>query len=151
MDSLYYNTREAICQAELLLLRMVGFKTSFNHPHKYLLQQLKSLRAWMSQDVWGKYPISETSWSLLQDFYHDRRVLNFDPNIVGVACISLALQTYGIEVPFASKNWFEAFSGDKKIKRDQVWAAMSAIMDVYEEEKALIEPISVDPNFVLRN
>ena len=40
----YYAIREAIVQAELLLLRMINFKVQGEHPHKYLLHYLKSLK-----------------------------------------------------------------------------------------------------------
>ena len=40
----YYAIREAIVQAELLLLRMINFKVQVEHPHKYLLHYLKSLK-----------------------------------------------------------------------------------------------------------
>ena len=38
----------------------------FSHPHKYLLHYLKSLKDWMSAEVWAKYPVARVSWSLLQ-------------------------------------------------------------------------------------
>jgi hypothetical protein len=60
LDSTYYNIREAICQAELLVLRMSKFQTSFELPHKTLLHHLRSLKQWMSEDVWLKYPIART-------------------------------------------------------------------------------------------
>ena len=37
----YYRMREGITQCELLLLRMNNFQAKFDHPHKYLLLQLK--------------------------------------------------------------------------------------------------------------
>ena len=54
LDNYYYNLRENICQAELLVLRMVNFETQYDHPHRYLLHYLTSVRDWMAKDVWQK-------------------------------------------------------------------------------------------------
>lgn len=62
----YWNIRDAMVQSELLLLRMCQFGVKFTHPHKYLLHYLKSLKDWMSAEVWAKYPVAKVSWSLLQ-------------------------------------------------------------------------------------
>ena len=52
----------------------------------------------MSPEVWAKYPVAKVSWSLLQDLYHDPRVLEPDPSLTAIACIQLALETFGIQV-----------------------------------------------------
>ena len=55
-----------------------------------------------------RYPIARTSWSLLQDFYHDPRVLEVNRPHLAVACIAVALETYGIQVPYASDTeWYK--------------------------------------------
>ena len=36
-------------------------------------------------------------WTL-QDLYHDPRVLEPDPSLTAIACIQLALETFGIQV-----------------------------------------------------
>ena len=46
IDSEYYATRDAIVEAELFLLRMINFQTTIEHPHKFLLHHLKSLKDW---------------------------------------------------------------------------------------------------------
>ena len=103
----YYAIREAIVQAELLLLRMINFKVQVEHPHKYLLHYLKSLKEWFSPDVWERYPVAETSWSILQDFYHDPSVVQLDNALISLACIKVALQSFGIAVPYSKidKPW----------------------------------------------
>ena len=107
----YYAIREAIVQAELLLLRMINFKVQVEHPHKYLLHYLKSLKEWFSPDVWERYPVAETSWSILQDFYHDPSVVRLDNALISLACIKVALQSFGIAVPYSKidKPWHSVF------------------------------------------
>ena len=41
-------------------------QTNFELPHKTLLHHLRSLKQWMSEDVWEKYPIARTSWCIRQ-------------------------------------------------------------------------------------
>ena len=106
LDHEYYATREAIVQAELFLLRMINFETHLEHPHKYLLHYLKSMKEWFSPDVWDKYPIAQTSWSILQDFHHDPNVLKLDKSLMSLACLKLTIQSYGISVPYDDqKQW----------------------------------------------
>ena len=131
---------------ELLLLRILRFQTNFDHPHKYLLHYLKSLRDWISADVWNKYPIARTSWSLIQDAYHDSNlVLNTDHELLSISCIQLALQTYGIKVPFMSdtsddeKAWYKVFSSNAT--KDKLWFVMKQLMDLYNQECIYITPI----------
>lgn len=134
---------------ELLLLRIVRFQTNFVHPHKYLLHYLKSLKDWISPDVWNKYPIARTSWSLLQDSYHDSNIIiDTDPELLSVACIQLALQTYGIKVPFMSdtsldeKAWYKVFCNSAT--KDKVWFVMKQLMDLYNQELVNISPITIE-------
>ena len=43
----------------------------------------------------------------LQDLYHDPRVLEPDPSLTAIACIQLALETFGIQVQISMKRrWF---------------------------------------------
>ena len=74
---------------------------------KIVKHHLKSLKEWISEDVWEMYPIAKTSWSILQDFYHDPNVLSLDPALISLACIQLSLQSYGISIPYSDsqKPW----------------------------------------------
>ena len=125
---------------------MLQFQTRLTHPHKYILHYLKSLRDWISPDVWKKYPIARSSWSLLQDSYHDSKiVLETEPEVLSLACIQLALQTYGIQVPFMSdtsveKSWFNVFY--KSATKEKLWSVMNKLMDIYNQEILYISPIT---------
>merc|ERR1719481_792470 len=143
----YWNMRDAIVQAELLVLRMCQFGVKFPHPHKYLLHYLKSLRDWMSGDVWLRYPIARTSWALLQDLYHDPRVLDTDPSITALACIQLALETFGIQVPFVGSEGSEGSTWYKviheKATKEKLWEVMTRAMEVYNKETEILDSILV--------
>jgi len=143
----YWNIRDAVVQSELLLLRMCQFGVKFTHPHKYLLHYLKSLKDWMSPDVWSKYPVAKVSWSLLQDLYHDPRVLEPDPSLTALACIQLALETFGIQVPFVGSGegevpWYRVLS--EKATKERLWEVMARLVEVYSREAELLQPITSD-------
>ena len=85
----------------------------------------------MSEEVWNKYPIARTSWAILQDFYHDAKILSIvEPSSssssssviscshLSLGCISLALQTYGIQPPYMADG-----GGDGK--RSTAWFNVS--------------------------
>jgi len=144
LGDLYWNIRDAMVQSELLLLRMCQFGVKFSHPHKYLLHYLKSLKDWMSPEVWAKYPVAKVSWSLLQDLYHDPRVLEPDPSLTAIACIQLALETFGIQVPFVGtgeddRPWYRIIS--EKAHKEKLWEVMTRVMEVYAKETELLEPL----------
>ena len=139
----YYAIREAIVQAELFLLRMINFKVQVEHPHKYLLHYLKSLKEWFSPDVWQRYPVAETSWSILQDFYHDPNVISSDKAIISLACIKLALQSFGIAVPYSKieKPWHSVFH--PKATDEMVWEVMAKIMENYTQDLSHVQPLVI--------
>ena len=100
----------------------------------------KSLAKSMGE-VWIKYPIAKTSWSLLHDLYHDPLVLTADPSLTAISCIQLALETFGIQVPFVgSDSWYKVM--DDKVTKDKLWEVMTRIMEVYNKEAEMIESIA---------
>ncbi|KAF4524293.1 hypothetical protein B566_EDAN005349 [Ephemera danica] len=122
----YWNMRDAIVQAELLMMRVLKFEVSCTHPHKYLLHYLKTLEDWFDPCAWKKLPIAKAAASFLQ----------LKPQHVAVACINLALQCYGAQVPLVDEGegftWYSVFAED--LQKDALWDIMEKIMDVYNRE-----------------
>uniref|UniRef100_A0A8C5KN84 Cyclin-Q n=1 Tax=Jaculus jaculus TaxID=51337 RepID=A0A8C5KN84_JACJA len=115
LDSRFWELRDSIVQCELLMLRVLRFQVSFQHPHKYLLHYLISLKNWLNRYSWQRTPISVTAWALLRDSYHGGLCLRFQAQHLAVAVLYLALQVYGVEVPAegeAQKPWWQVFSDD---------------------------------------
>ncbi|XP_048963189.1 cyclin-Q isoform X1 [Canis lupus baileyi] len=115
LDSRFWALRDSIVQCELLMLRVLRFQVSFQHPHKYLLHYLISLKNWLNRYSWQRTPVSVTAWALLRDSYHGGLCLRFRAQHIAVAVIHLALQAYGVEVPAeaeAEKPWWQVFSDD---------------------------------------
>ncbi|XP_076674604.1 cyclin Q isoform X2 [Andrena cerasifolii] len=160
----YWSMRDAIVQAELLIMRMLKFQVIPVHPHKYMLHYLRSLQAWFGEEEWSKYPVAKTSMALLQDFHHSPAILDYPPNLIALACINLALQIYGVVVPLMDEcdqqPWFTVRHQNPKelsdhyglpetsetqtldcfqvfckdLARDTLWVVMEKVMAAYDEE-----------------
>lgn len=64
-----------------------------------MLHYMKSLQDWFGQSVWNSMPVAKTAASFLQDFHSISSILDYKPSHIAICCISLSLQTYGIQVP----------------------------------------------------
>ncbi|KAM9324351.1 cyclin-Q [Gastrophryne carolinensis] len=115
VDAKFWELRDSIVQCELLVLQLLHFRVSFNHPHKYLLHYLLSLKNWMNRHNWQRNPIAAASWALLRDSYLGDLCLRYEAQHIAVAVLYFALQCYGVEVPGsegAEKQWWNVFSED---------------------------------------
>lgn len=118
LDSRFWELRDSIVQCELLVLRVLRFQVSFQHPHKYLLHYLLSLKNWLNRHSWQRTPVSVTAWALLRDSYHGGLCLRFRAQHIAAAVLYLALQAYGVEVPAeaeAEKPWWQIYTMDTEI------------------------------------
>ncbi|XP_065167315.1 cyclin-Q [Atheta coriaria] len=135
----YWNMRDAIVQAELLIMRILKFEVTITHPHKFMLHYLKSLEGLLGKDVWNKFPIARTCAAFLQDFHLDPAILEYEPKHIAVACISLSLQCYGVQIPLIDDTddemWYSVFVKD--MNKDKHWEIMEKIMETYNKESIL--------------
>ena len=78
---------------------------------------------------------------MLHDLYHDPAVLSAQPSLTAIACIQLALETFGIQVPFVgSETWYKVL--DEKVTKEKMWEVMTRIMDVYNKEAEILGSLS---------
>lgn len=136
----YFSMRDSLIQAELLLMRVLGFKLKVDLPHKYMLHYLMSLKEWLSTDSFSEFPLVYCAWTILQDVYHSPVVLSCSPQLIAATIINLALQVYGVVVPgddeINDKSWFTVLHPDCSTKA--VWELTNKILLMYSEEKDLI-------------
>ncbi|XP_006625684.1 cyclin-Q [Lepisosteus oculatus] len=135
LDSRFWDLRDSVVQCELLVLRVLGFQVSFQHPHKYLLHYLVSLKNLVNRHAWSRTPISATAWALLRDSYHGTLCLRHHPQHIAVAVLCLALETYGMEVPGdaeAEKHWWQVLSDD--ITKPIIDDIISELLQLYDLE-----------------
>ncbi|XP_037089847.1 cyclin-Q-like isoform X2 [Pollicipes pollicipes] len=138
MDESYWNLRDSLIQAELLVLRMLRFSTEFEHPHKYLLHFLASLEDWLGAELFRQVPLRRTAWALLRDLYMDDFVLDSKPQWLALACIHIALQCYGLNVPGSvegGKTWYQTLC--PSCTREELWDVTEKVLDVYGQEEQL--------------
>jgi len=134
----YWTMRDSIVQAELLITRVLKFDLSTVHPHKYMLYYMKTLIEWFGQTVWNQMPIAKTSAAFLQDFHHNQFIIQYKPSHVAICCLSLALQTYGINVPLTEEIdegavWYSVFAKD--LSKEKHWEITEKIMETYNYEQ----------------
>ncbi|KAL1447624.1 hypothetical protein MTO96_028435 [Rhipicephalus appendiculatus] len=93
----YWCLRDSIVQCELLMLRVLQFRVSVDHPHRYLLHYLRSLNDWLGPLTCGggggarsgppcQIPLAQVAWSLLCDMYLQPTCLRYPPSGIGGGC-----------------------------------------------------------------
>lgn len=133
----YWSWRGAIAQAELLVLRLLGFDLNTSSPHRYLLHYLRSLQEWFPAAQWRAVPIARTAMAFLQDFHHSAAILDYRASHVAVGCLTLAIHVLGVSVPLAStldddSAWYSVFTKD--LQKEKNWEIMDKIMQVYKRD-----------------
>lgn len=191
----YWTLRDSIVQAELLITRMLKFDLGVVHPHKvghptrywsercspafcmnthalslllvyqYLLHFMATLQEWFGKDTWTSMPIARIAAGFLQDFHSHPAILDYKPAHVACGCLSLAFQTYGVQVPVTDEFdenlvWYNvsvrSSSGAggigetwnlieydchaqqvfaKDLTKELHWELLEKIMDVYNNEQ----------------
>lgn len=107
---------------------------------QYLLYYMKTLQDWVGTDVWNSVPIAKTAASYLQDFHHSSNILKYKPTHVAIGCLSLALQTYGVQVPLTDESdeasmWYKPLVKD--FTRENQWEIIEDVIEVYKHEASL--------------
>ncbi|KAG9335546.1 hypothetical protein JZ751_004513 [Albula glossodonta] len=132
LDSHFWELRDSVVQCELLILRQLNFQVSLNHPHKYLLHYLLSLKALLNRHAWSRTPICETAWALLKDSYHGPLCLEHPPQHLAVSVLQLALSIYGVELPPGALQWWQVFCED--ITKSTIETIISKLLQLYDME-----------------
>lgn len=135
----YFELRDSLVEAELLLMRMLKFDLSVDLPLKYLLFFLNALKDWLGDTVFENFPILNISYTILLDSYHMSTILNYSPPAIAAAVIHLTLQIYGITVPaskaLTTSPWFSVLHPDCKLA--DVLNITSELIVCYSLEKLL--------------
>ncbi|XP_036448066.1 cyclin-Q isoform X2 [Colossoma macropomum] len=132
LDSKFWELRDSVVQCELLILRQLNFQVSFEHPHKYLLHYLLSVRSLLNRHAWSRTPIAETAWALLKDSYHGPVCVQHRPQHLALTALYLALHTYGVQVPRGEREWWQVLCED--VTRTQIEDIMTQLLQLYDME-----------------
>ncbi|KAG7171633.1 cyclin-Q-like isoform X2 [Homarus americanus] len=136
----YFSLRDSLIQAELLLMRVLGFKMRVELPHKFILHYLLSLKEWLGEETFKNIPIVHMAWTITQDIYHSPIVLKHSPQLLAVTVLNIVIQVYGIVVPgddeLSDRSWFTVLQPD--CTTQAVWNLTSKILLMYQEEEDLV-------------
>ncbi|XP_034447882.1 cyclin-Q [Hippoglossus hippoglossus] len=135
-DKEFWDLRDSVVQCELLILRQLNFQVSFEHPHKYLLHYLLSVKSLVNRHAWSRTPITETSWALLRDCYHGDMCIRHTPQHIAIATLYLALNSYGVELPVGEKDWWQVLCEDAN--KADIDAVISDLLQLYDMEAKCI-------------
>lgn len=105
-----------------------------------MLHYIKSLQDWFGSKSWNALPIAKTAAACLQDFHHSSSILDYKPAHIAICCLSIAFETYGVQVPLTddfdeTTIWYNIFCKD--LTSDKHWEIMSKIIDVYNTESEI--------------
>uniref|UniRef100_A0A2R5LGF7 Cyclin-Q n=1 Tax=Ornithodoros turicata TaxID=34597 RepID=A0A2R5LGF7_9ACAR len=131
----YWCLRDAIVHCELLMLRVLQFRVSVDHPHRYLLHYLWSLTDWLGPATVRSVPLAQVAWSLLCDLYQHPVCLKHPSQHVAVAILQLALLVYDIKVPYSEDSvltWYETFCDS--LSKEKLADVMIDVIQTYEVE-----------------
>lgn len=147
----YWCLRDAIVQCELLMLRVLQFKVSVDHPHRYLLHYLRSLTDWLGPLTSGgsggggrgggaggphAVPLAQVAWSLLCDTYLQPACLRHPPQELAVAVLQVALLAYDVRVPHGEDSvlsWYETLC--ESLSRERLADLIMDVIQVYDAEQ----------------
>lgn len=137
----YWARRDAVVQAELLVMRALKFQVKTPLPHKYMLHYLKTIKSWLPKAIWDSVPLSQASMAFLQDFHHDSAILEHPPQLIAIACIQMAMQCYGVDLPYIKETdesaWYLLLY--KNVKKDDIWNIIDTLIEMYNKEPTLAD------------
>lgn len=107
--------KQAIIAAERHILRELGFVAAslLEHPHKYVLQFVKSLK---KTSDWILCELAQISWNYLNDSTRTPVCCEFQPHEIACAGIFLAARKMGLRLP-ESPPWWAVFDADLAVVR----------------------------------
>ncbi|GAV04649.1 hypothetical protein RvY_14906 [Ramazzottius varieornatus] len=128
----YYSLRGDLLALELWLLRIIGFRSNFAHPHKYLVCYLKAVKDWLPPDTFARHPLVTLSWCLMRDAYLSEMVVREKPEHIAVAVLVCSLRLCKVVVPEESRSdrhWTKGLCAD--LASAQLDNIVNALMDIY--------------------
>ncbi|CAE8735361.1 unnamed protein product, partial [Polarella glacialis] len=105
--------KQAIMAVERHMLQELGFAVSalLEHPHKYVLQFVKSLKR--STDF-VLCELAQTSWNYLNDSMRTSLCCEYQPHQIATAAIFLAARKLGLKLPH-NPPWWAVFDTEHEV------------------------------------
>jgi len=108
--------RQAIVSTEQVILQELGFAVAFllDHPHKYVLQFIKSLQLDQCKRRTGNANsrlFAQVAWNYLNDSTRTTLCCEYQPHQLASAAVFLAARKQGLRLP-SKPPWWEVFDSD---------------------------------------
>lgn len=113
---------QSIVALEHLLSRWLSFRVMNDLAHRYVLHYLTSVTDWIQADEVQKVCLSETAWSLVNDFYCNPKSVEHPAPGIAVAAIALSLKAHDLSVRCnneALQSWSESLCIDMSEERTE--------------------------------
>ncbi|KAL1447625.1 hypothetical protein MTO96_028435 [Rhipicephalus appendiculatus] len=121
----YWCLRDSIVQCELLMLRVLQFRVSVDHPHRYLLHYLRSLNDWLGPLTCGGGGGARSGPPCQIPLAQE----------LAVAVLQVALLAYDVRVPHGEDSvlsWYETFC--ENLSREKLADLVMDVIQVYDAE-----------------
>lgn len=131
-----YDWKSNIVSAERHVLRQLGFHVHVEHPHKFILVFMNTIREQTGADDWltasGQrwHKVLQRAWNYANDSSRGRVVVVEKPETVACACIGLSARDQKSVLP---TNWFLAFGSDA-VAYKRAWCDILHIYAIAESD-----------------
>eukprot|EP01104_Vermistella_antarctica_P008198 TRINITY_DN2049_c1_g1_i1.p1 TRINITY_DN2049_c1_g1~~TRINITY_DN2049_c1_g1_i1.p1 ORF type:complete len:359 (-),score=132.58 TRINITY_DN2049_c1_g1_i1:399-1475(-) len=116
----YWQLRDAVVEQEQKVLRALSYDLHVEHPHKHLLNYVKSLQA--------SSTLTQVALSLLDDTYYSLLPITARPHVLACACIAFASRLVGEAVrTCADVPWWAVFD----VSTDQIEVVIVDLIVLY--------------------
>eukprot|EP01119_Soliformovum_irregulare_P025194 TRINITY_DN9263_c0_g1_i1.p1 TRINITY_DN9263_c0_g1~~TRINITY_DN9263_c0_g1_i1.p1 ORF type:complete len:408 (-),score=65.74 TRINITY_DN9263_c0_g1_i1:3-1226(-) len=97
----FNSIRASILTNELLILQTLAFDLTVEHPYKFLLGYVKTIK--------GDNKLAQVAWNFVNDSLRTNLCLQFRPQLVAAGAIFLATKYLRYKIPEGRVPWWELF------------------------------------------
>jgi len=124
----FFDLKEHLLASERIVLQTIAFDLTVEHPYKYLLTYVKSIK--------GTPNLAQVAWNFVNDSLQTTLCLQFKPQLVASAALFLAskfLKHSLTNEAASNKPWWELFDA----KQEELEEISNQILDLYESSPGL--------------
>ncbi|KAK4529079.1 hypothetical protein GAYE_SCF7681MG7030 [Galdieria yellowstonensis] len=128
-----YEWKTEVVKAERFLLKELGFHTGVEHPHKFILVYINTLRSHSGVDAGDAHWKSflQRAWNYANDMLRTDLCCRVAPECIACGCIYLAAKDCGIPLPEGTVQWWQVFEVD----REGILLVENTAKRIYQMEK----------------
>lgn len=133
IGDVYWRLRDSVTACELIVLRYLKFKVTFDSPLKYILTFCKLLEDWaIDLGLFSSSKVPQLCWDLTLDLCYMPLVVFYPPEVVAASILYIALHVKSVNVieEKDGKRWFEVVCPG--IKENKLVDIGAKILSLYE-------------------